>query len=58
MPVIPTDSHSFAKPNEARVTHLNWKAFIDFDTKIIKATATWSILSNENAAPLFSTRRI
>jgi len=52
MPIIPADLHSFAKPNEARVTHLNWNAFVDFDTKIIKATATWSILANENAATI------
>ena len=24
-----TDQHSFARPNEARITHLNWNARID-----------------------------
>ena len=31
------DQHSFSKPDDARVTHLNWKAKVDFDTKTIQA---------------------
>ena len=34
------DPHSYSREN-AKVTHLNWEAFIDFDTKIISATAEW-----------------
>jgi leukotriene-A4 hydrolase len=41
--VIPQDQHSFSKPNDARVTHLSWNAKVDFDKKIINATATWNI---------------
>lgn len=52
MPSIPTDSHSFAKPNEARVTHLSWQAVVDFDSKIIRATATWNIAANTNATTI------
>lgn len=37
------DPHSFSKPNDAKVTHLSWKAVVDFDSKIIKATASWKI---------------
>lgn len=37
------DPHSFSNPDEARVTHLQWKAKIDFETKTIYATATWTI---------------
>lgn len=37
------DIHSFSKPTEARVKHLQWKAFVDFNNKIIQATATWTI---------------
>ena len=48
-PLIPQDSHSFAKPNDARVTHLSWKASINFDTKIIKAVASWDIASNDQS---------
>lgn len=37
------DHHSSAKPSEAVVTHLNWIANVDFDQKIISATATYTI---------------
>ncbi len=37
------DVHSFAKPNDAVITHLDWTADIDFDTKIISATATFDL---------------
>src|SRR6478609_4303291 len=42
------DIHSFSKPNEARVTHLSWKASVDFDKKIISAIATWTVAANES----------
>jgi leukotriene A-4 hydrolase/aminopeptidase len=47
--VIPHDNHTFSKPNEAHVTHLSWKAIVDFDKKIISGTATWNI-EHVNAA--------
>ncbi len=37
------DPHSFANPAEVRVTHLKWKADVDFDKRIISATASWRI---------------
>jgi leukotriene-A4 hydrolase len=37
------DPHSYASPVDARVTHLSWKAKINFDSKIISATAVWDI---------------
>jgi leukotriene-A4 hydrolase len=37
------DPHSFSRPQEARVTHLNWNAFVDFDKRCISATASWQI---------------
>lgn len=37
------DPHTFSRPNEARVKHLNWDANVDFDTKIITAIATYDI---------------
>lgn len=43
------DPHSFSNPGEARVTHLQWKAKIDFDTKTIYATATWTIDRSGNS---------
>jgi hypothetical protein len=44
-----TDPHSYAVPEQARVKHLNWKASVDFDTKVITAVATWDIESNSDA---------
>ena len=38
-----SDPHSFSRPDDARVKHLSWKAVVDFETKIISATATWSL---------------
>lgn len=37
------DPHSFSKPTEARVTHLSWKANVNFETKVIDAVASWKI---------------
>ena len=39
----PKDYHSFAKPVEAKVKHLNWDAEVDFDARIIKGTATYQL---------------
>ncbi|MFZ4785437.1 MAG: M1 family aminopeptidase/hydrolase, partial [Flavobacteriales bacterium] len=38
------DPHSFSKPNDVRVTHLNWNAAVDFEKKIITATATYDLM--------------
>ncbi len=43
------DPHSFSDPAAALVTHLNWKAKVDFTTKIIQATASWNIKSTPNS---------
>jgi leukotriene-A4 hydrolase len=43
------DPHSFSNPNEAVVTHLNWKAQVNFTTKKINATATWTIEQKDDA---------
>jgi leukotriene-A4 hydrolase len=56
MIVLPVDVHSYAKPNESRVTHLSWKAKVDFTSKIIKATATWNIESNEADTIIIDTK--
>ncbi|MDA9782976.1 M1 family metallopeptidase [Vicingaceae bacterium] len=37
------DYHSYSKPQEAIVRHLNWEANIDFDQKTLSATATYTI---------------
>lgn len=38
-----TDFHSFSRPEEARAVHLDWDASVDFATKTISGTATYSI---------------
>lgn len=42
-PTYSYDPHSFAKPNEAIVAHLDWQAKVDFDKRLIHATASWRI---------------
>lgn len=37
------DHHSYSKPEEAVVTHLVWNAQVDFEAKVIQATAIYSI---------------
>ncbi|MBV41913.1 MAG: aminopeptidase [Crocinitomicaceae bacterium] len=44
-----TDFHSFSKPEEAVVTHLNWNASVNFDDRIIRATAIYDIDVRESA---------
>jgi leukotriene A-4 hydrolase/aminopeptidase len=43
------DAHSFSRPDQARGTHLTWKATVDFQSKTISATATWTIETNNDA---------
>lgn len=43
------DPHSYAEPNEAIVKHLNWKAFVDFENKVITGTANWDIVTSDDA---------
>lgn len=43
------DNHSYSKPNEAKVTHLDWSAEVNFEEKIIKATATYDIETSDKA---------
>lgn len=52
------DPHSFSKPAEARVTHLNWKAVVDFNTKTINATASWTIESSGGKTITLDTKEL
>jgi len=57
--VIPQDIHSFAQPNTARVTHLHWKAAVDFDKKIISGVATWTVECSATATKIiFDTKTL
>jgi leukotriene A-4 hydrolase/aminopeptidase len=38
-----TDYHTFSDKHSAMVTHLHWDAKVNFDQKIISATASWDI---------------
>lgn len=44
-----SDFHSYARPNEAKVTHLDWKAEVNFDSREITGTATYTIEKAEDA---------
>jgi len=50
-PVI--DKHTFAKPQEAVMTHLDWEATVDFEKKIISGTATIKLKKAPDAKLLF-----
>lgn len=46
------DPHSYAKAN-AKVSHLNWEASVDFDSKTISATAHWDISVEAGADAIY-----
>lgn len=46
------DTHTFAKPKEAKITHLNWTANVDFESKTISATAIYDIVVADNATKI------
>jgi len=46
---LKTDPHSYSRPATARVTHLSWKAVVDFEMRKITATASWQIETGEDA---------
>lgn len=50
---ITNDPHSFARPEQAVVKHLNWNAKIDFENKFIEATATYSIDNKEGVDTIY-----
>src|SRR5690606_138108 len=46
---LKTDPHTDSRPATARVTHLSWKAVVDFEMRKITATASWQIETGEDA---------
>ena len=46
------DPHSFSVPSEAKVTHLRWRANVDFEKRMISATAEWEIEMKPDAAEI------
>lgn len=47
--MVVKDVHTYANPQKAVVTHLNWDAKVNFEEKKISATATWDIKTAEGA---------
>ena len=45
--MIKPDPHSYSIPATAKVVHLHWKAKVNFDSKTIEATASWTIDHNK-----------
>lgn len=44
------DPHSFSQPQQSVITHLDWKANIDFDKKTINGEAKYRIKSSKSAS--------
>ncbi len=53
IPILMSDPHSAAQPNNAVVKHLNWIAEVSFDKKQIKAIAQWEIKTSANADTIY-----
>lgn len=52
------DPHSYADPARATVKHLHWKARIDFENRIITATATWEVTHHDTDSIIFDTKDV
>ena len=48
-PMKVVDHHTYAVPEEAVITHLDWDASVDFDSRTISGTATYTISKAESA---------
>ncbi len=54
---LASDPHTWSQPNDARVTHLNWNAKVDFAAKTIAAIATYDIQNlTETNTIIFDTK--
>ncbi len=52
---ISGDLHSYSKPEQAKVQHLDWNAEVDFDAKVIRAMATWTLAEGAKEQVIFDT---
>lgn len=48
----PKDPHTYAEPDKAVISHLNWVASVDFDNKVIEGVAHITIETVDNAEQL------
>ena len=46
------DPHSYSR-EESKVTHLNWEAAVDFEKKVITATAVWTLEEGHGDTVIF-----
>jgi leukotriene-A4 hydrolase len=46
---LASDPHTYAQPNDARVVHLDWDAEVNFETRVITATASYDIEKSAEA---------
>lgn len=47
--MVVNDPHSFSKPEECSVTHLDWDIEIDFDNKVLSGSAKWTLKKDSTA---------
>ncbi len=52
LPALPEDVHSYARPEEARVTHVALDLEADFDAKVLWGTATLTVASAPGASEI------
>jgi aminopeptidase N len=45
-----SDAHSFSRPGEIRVKHLDLDLSVDFETKVLQGAATWQLERRERSA--------
>ncbi len=55
-PVQPRDPHSYARPDEARITHLDLDLSVDFSRKLIHGEAVYHIANNQAAEIILDTK--
>ena len=46
----PIDANSFARPDQTRVSHISWNAFVDFDNKLIKGSVDLTVDKQTDAS--------
>ena len=44
------DPHSFSRPDQVSVSHLDWLAYVDFGTTTLTANATWTLDKHSDRA--------
>ncbi len=57
MPKSP-DIHSFAKPDEALVTHLDLSLKVNFENKTLEGNAKWQLVAKPNTSLFLDTRQL